>query len=237
METIIAISVTVLILSFIITMITPISLDLYFMTLNIERHPVLKAMVDDVLTNICKEEDITVLHKTYEEINVNIEDDREKALGMYVYTLDEDHRIKLKQTYLEVKDLEHKHGIPYKEICKLQGIETTHSAEDFALPKILLCKEKLMKFGLNSYYSTYFHEIGHHFAIKNMGKHTEEDANKFGHKIIVERLPLFFQLFPDFSFRYRDGVQEELKNKEKRIAMLGYLKYYIKNWKTIKRKK
>ncbi len=213
-------------------MMTKLQIELYFLTWKIEKHPVLKSMVDDVLKTICDEERITVFHKTFKEANQDIDDENEKALGMYVYTLDKEHETKLEKICHEVRDLEFKFGMPYKEICRLQGIETKYNSEDFILPQIILCNDALMKFGLGNYYSTYFHEIGHHFAVKKIGKHREEDANILGHQVILERLPFFFQLFSDFNFRYRDGIRKKLTAKENRIAIFGYLKYYLKYRKT-----
>jgi hypothetical protein len=216
-----------------------ISLELLFMRISLNNHPVLKALVDDVLDNICKEEGIKMFHKAYDELNAGVEDEKKKALGMYVYTLNMEHQISIRRTYLEVVDLEKKYNKTYKEICEEAGIETTATAEDFYLPRILLCPDALLKFGANNYYGTYFHELGHHFAVKEIGKHTEEDANKYGRKIILERLPFFFQLFPEFSFEFREGIDFELSMKETLRAYWGYLKYYLKNRKTIikKRKK
>jgi len=218
-------------------MMAKLQIELYFLKWKIEKHPVLIAMVDDVLKTICEEENIKVFYKSFDELNVDIEAENEKALGMYVYTFNKEFEATLRKSYDEVRDMEFKHGMKYNEICRLQGIETKHNLEDFTLPKILLCKNLLMRYGLSNYYSTYFHEIGHHFAVKTIGKHNEEDANILGHEIIFKRLPFFFQLFPDFNFKYREGVGKVLTAKEKIIAMFGYLKYYVKNIKTIKRKK
>lgn len=213
-----------------------ISLELFFMRLSLNNHPVLKAIVDDVLDSICKEEGIKMFHKTYDELNAGVEDEKKKALGMYIYTLDMEHQIKIRRTYLEVVDLEKKYGKTYKEICEEAGIETCATAEDFYLPRIILCPDALLKFGVNNYYGTFFHEIGHHFAVKEMGRHTEEDANRYGHKVILERLPFFFQLFSEFSFEFREGIEGNLNTKETLRAYWGYLKYYFNNRKTIIKK-
>ncbi len=218
-------------------MLGKLSLELFFMRLSLDNHPVLRAIVDDVLNNICKEEEIKMFHKGYVELNASIEDEKKKVLGMYVYTLNAEHQKNIRKTYLEVVNLEKKYGKTYKEICKEAGIETNITTEDFYLPKILLCPDVLLKFGINNYYGTYFHEIGHHFAIKEMGEHTEEDANKYGHKIILERLPFFFQLLPEFSFEYKEGMEVKLSIKERLRAYWGYLKYYLKNKKTITKKR
>lgn len=207
-------------------------IDLYYLSFKIEKHPVLVAMVDDVIAKILKDEDIRMFHVSYDKLNATINDESKKAIGMYVYTLDAEQHRNAKNALIEIEKLENEYKIPYKEICKLSGIESNIEKENFILPKILLCEDKLMKYGLGSYYGTYFHEIGHHFAAKELGNHTEDDANKYGRKLILENLPFFFQLFSDFSFKYRLDLPK-LSLKESLRANFDYLKYYIHNRKTI----
>lgn len=96
-------------------------------------------------------------------------------------------------------------------------------------PRIYLCDDYLMKLGIDHYHNTFFHEIGHHFAIKKIGReHDEEDANKIARQIILDKLPSLFQLIPNYSFEYIiDNV--ELSFRKKIIAYLDYLKYYKKH--------
>jgi hypothetical protein len=57
---------------------------------------------------------------------------------------------------------------------------------------------------MGNYYSTFFHEIGHHFAVKEKGSnHNEEDADRYAHELIMKELPFFFQLFHDFGYRFQ----------------------------------
>jgi hypothetical protein len=215
-----------------------LSIDIYFLSLKIENHPVLRVMVNDVLDQICKEEGLRIFNKTYDQLNADVKDDKDKSLGMYVYTLDEGHQKRVDDALCFVEDLELKYKKSYKDICILVGTTTTLEKEDFILPRILLCTDKLMTaFGANSYYSTFFHEIGHHFVAKEIGKHKEEDADRRARAIILERLPYFFQLFPYFNFRFRLNKEfyKELSVKEKLKAYYGFLKYYIKNKNTIVR--
>jgi len=210
-----------------------LSLDLYFIRLKIENHPVLKVMVDDVLEAICRKEGIRVYHKTYDVINKDKEKEEEKALGMYIYTLDIEHQNKMNDTLAKVEELELEYKRSYKDICVLSGVKSNLTKEDFVLPKIWLCDEKLLAFGWNSYYSTYFHELGHHFAIKRLqDKHEEDEANKEARQLVLQYLPFFFQLFPFYRFEYRLKLPE-LTRKEKARAYYGYLKYYLKNKSTI----
>lgn len=229
-----------LIFCFIITffiIILPLNIDLYFLRFDINKHPVLKAIVDDVLNTIRKEEEIKVLHVSYEELNKNETCKQNMAIGKYFYTLDHEDAIKMRKLYIEVKELEEKHGKNYGELSKILDIDTEKiCADDFYLPRILLCYDQLIKLSLNSYYGTYFHEIGHHFAAKEIGRHSEEDANAYGHRVILERLPLMFQLIPDFNFEYRLNDNFKLTKSQKRKALLEFLKYYLANRKTINKK-
>lgn len=236
MEILIGILFFSIIIGSIMFLLMPLSIDLYFLRLDVGKHPVLKQIVDGVLKSICAEEGITTIHKSFEEMNIGVENKSDMALGLYVYTLNPEDSVKMRQNYMEVKNMEHKYGMPYKDICKKSGIDTNKTAEDFLLPRIELCDEKLLKYGLNSYYATYFHELGHHFAIRKIGEHTEENANEFGREIVLERLPFLFQLLPEFRFEYRLKLPE-LTKSEKRKAYLEYLKYYLKYIKTIITKK
>jgi hypothetical protein len=214
-----------------------LGIELHFLCLRLENHPVLKAMVDDVLQAICDEEGLKVFHKTYDEMNGNETCEAEKAVGLYVYTHDKEWQERAKQRLLRLEELEAEYNMPYKDICASVGKETDITKEDFTLPRILLCEEKLLEIGgINSYYSSYFHEIGHHFIEKSGGIQTEDDADKMAQKIILERLPFFFQLIPNFRYCYRVKGTPELTTKEKRIAYIGYLKYYWKYKDTIIKK-
>jgi len=209
--------------------------DLYFLLLKIENHPVLIDMVENVVTTICKEEGIQVFHKPFDELNADVQEEGKKATGMYVYFIDKEMQQKAKDNLIEIDNLENEFKLSYKEICKIRGFDTDVKKEDFMFPKILLCYDKLLAYGLNDYYSTYFHELGHHFAIKEISSRSEEDADKYGRELILKHLPFFFQLFPYFRFTYRLDLKE-LGLKEKIKGSIDYLKYYIKNRKTIVKK-
>lgn len=213
-------------------------LDLYFLRFKIDRHPVLRALVDDVIAQICREENLKTFYKTYEQLNEGVENENDKALGHYIYTLDEAYQKKVDDALEFIEGLELQYKRSYKDVCILVGAKTTLNKEDFVLPRILMCTDKLLEFGANSYYSTYFHELGHHFMIKEThDRHTEDDANRRARALVLERLPFFFQLFPYFTFEYRIDDVPELKFWMKVKACWGYLKYYLKNRNTIVRKK
>lgn len=216
-----------------------INIDLYFLRFDIEKHPVLKKMVDDVTEKVCKEEGVKVLNVSYRELNEGETSENKMAVGRYVYTLDEDYAIKSRESYVKAKEIENEYGRTYGEICKVLNIDTENkTADDFYLPRILLSYDQLSLFGLNSYYGTYFHEIGHHFAAKELGEHTEDDANMYGHRTILENLPLMFQLIPEFNFNFRlNDTGFKLSKMQRMRALKEYLRYYIKHRKTIIRKK
>jgi hypothetical protein len=100
------------------------------------------------------------------------------------------------------------------------------------VPRILICKEETMKFGgLVSYYSTYFHEFGHHFAIKANGDRSELAADTEAYRLVCENLPDFFQLFSHINFEYRLKLSE-LTIKKRLILYYHYWQYLrIKNQK------
>ena len=205
---------------------------MYFLFFKLEKHPMLIAMLEDVFQRICKEEGIRVFQKTYEELNANEPNEKDKTLGMYVYTLDSEHQQKMNKCLVEIEELEIKWKMPYKKLCQFVGHDTTIGKEDFVLPRILLCKkEEIEKYGLLTYYCTQFHELGHHFAGKENGKHGEDDANRIAYRLMAQNFPYFFQLIPFINFRYRLNMKE-LTMKEKLRAYIEYLQYLrVKNKK------
>jgi hypothetical protein len=210
-------------------------IDLFFLRFKLENHPVLVNMIENAISVICEEEGIKTFYKTCEQINPKGTKEEDIALGMYIYTLDDEHKQKSKKALIEIEKLEKDYNKSYSEICKLVGVDNSIEKEDFMYPRIVLCHEKLIAFGLKSYYSTYFHELGHHFAIKESGGvTTETDADIQARNLIFERLPYFFQLIPYFRFEYRLKLKEMSFN-EKMNAYIGYLSYYLKYKKTIKR--
>lgn len=204
-----------------------LSLRIYFLKFKIEEHPILIAMIEDVLQRICKEEGVRVFHKTYEEINKGVTEKKEEAVGLYVHAKDAEHQEKCDDARLTIERLERRWRQPYKELCKIAGVECNVEEDSYVLPKILICKEKAEKYGgLLSYYSTYFHELGHHFAIKGNGDRSEEAADLIGYKLVLENLPFFFQVFPYINFHYR------LKKKDLTVKEL--LKAYFQYWQYLR---
>jgi hypothetical protein len=213
-------AIGIIITSFVIVLI---SIDLYFLNLKIEKHPKLLAIIENTLQKICDEEGIKFFHKTFEEINANTPENNDKVVGRYVYTIDQEYQQKINKSLAEIEVLETKYKMPYKKLCAFVGYETPIDKENYVLPRIQLCDDELKKYGMISYYTTFFHELGHHFAVKEIGsEHNENDANIIGDRLINQRLPYYFRLF--FGLRCR-LEKDELTWKEKLVSYIGYLKY------------
>jgi len=200
-----------------------ISVELHFLKFKIENHPILIKIVEDALYNICKTESITVFNISYNELNINRTKEN-KIVGKYVYTINNEYQQKLNKILSEIELMEQDYELPYNQICALVGHETKLTREDFILPKILLAEENLKAFGLTSYFDTFFHELGHHFAAKEMSEHNEEDADMYGTMLVRKYLPLYFFLFHSFSYRFARG-KNALTFKEKIKAYIEYLRY------------
>lgn len=204
-----------------------LNVEIYFLKFKLEEHPKLLTIIENMVQNICIEESIKVFHKTFEELNIGTIDENKKAVGRYVYTIDQEYQQRINKSLDEIEELEVKYKMPYKQLCAFVGHETTIDKENFVLPRILLCDEELKKYGWKSYYDTFFHELGHHFAVKEIGtEHNEIDADKYAYILIKQSLPFYFRLIFDFQFRYRLD-KTELAGKEKLIAYISYLKYLI----------
>ena len=221
--------ITLLILSLIMVIIGffYITIDLYFMGFKIEKHPVLVKKVNDLLQSICDEEKIGVFNKSFDELNKDEQDNDKKAVGKYIYCSSITYLDKVKKLLFDIKTMELEYNMPYEEICHMKNIPTKYNKEELTYPRIYLCDDYLMIWGLVYYHNTFFHEIGHHFAIKKIGtEHTEEDANKIARQIILDKLPFFFQLIPNYSYEHIvDDVKLSLGKKI--IAYLDYLKYKL----------
>jgi len=202
-----------------------LNIDLYFIGFHLEKHPKLQKKLDDVAHAICQEEGIGVFHQDSSVMNAGRKKGHE-AVGLYTYTECEEYQESVNTSRKRIEELEAKYGKPYKEVCALLGHDTKFSKADFVLPRITLCNS-LFELGLTDYYSTFFHEIGHHFAVKEKGPdHDEMAADRYARSILSQRLPLHFQLIFDshYKFRLKGG---ELRGKMKIMAYFSYLKYLI----------
>lgn len=194
---------------------------IYFLRFKLENHPILINLIEEKLKSICEKEGIHVYMKTYDELNQNVENEDNKAVGKYCYTLDEEYQKlanKIIASCNKLKTYENYKSSMYYEII-----------ERATLPRILLCKEYVInRFGLGSYYSIYLHELGHHFAAKELkNNHSEIDADRYAHKIALKELPLFLQLTYHFNFKYQLG-NTELSFFKKIQALLQFVIYLVK---------
>lgn len=207
------------------TTLLPLTLDLYFMAFKLEKHPKLLEMLEDVAHTICREENIGVFHEDYKVMN----GDRVKgdeALGLYYYTENHKYQENLNASLATIEEMEAEYNKPYEVVCKIVGHKTKTTKADYILPRIILCNS-LRDFGLTSYFSTFFHEIGHHFAVKDLGsEHDEKDADYYARKIMMEKLPNYVQLIYTFQYNYRLN-EKLLKGKTKMLAYVSFFKYLL----------
>jgi len=204
--------------------------QLYFLNLKLQDHPLLIEKINKVLNDICTAENLKVFHVSYEELNKDEINPKSNAIGRYVYSSNLEMALK---TIDEVKEsmrrTELKYGKPYNELCIEAGLEPIDE-ERLHIPRIMMCGDMKHFFGLESYYGTYFHELGHHFVVKTIGaeiNHTEEDADMWAAKLIKEHLPSYFMLFFSFPYRFKEYGLKLTTTKEKIkafVEFLGYLK-------------
>ncbi len=206
--------------------------SLYFINFNLEKHPLLIKKTEKVLYDICDVEKISVFHVPFEILNKN-NNCESRINGRYIYLLLDDNE-KLEDIKMEIRELEVKYGKSFNQICKENNINT----DLLNTPRIeLLDNIKTYEY-LELYYCTFFHELGHHFLVKNneIKDHTEKDADDYAVKLIKEHLPKYFQLFFIFKYRFeKNGLI--LSKKEKLLALfefLGYMKEKRKFDKSLK---
>lgn len=70
------------------------NLQIYFLNFKLHKHPKLENRLQDVLNILISKEDITIFHKTYDELNIDVKHNEEKAVGRYINVLNDDFRIK-----------------------------------------------------------------------------------------------------------------------------------------------
>jgi len=209
-----------------------ISLTLYFLKFDFKKHPVLINYVEHVLQIISNNENINIFNVDYDEMNANETNPNEFAVGLYVHMPTENQK-RIDELLVEIENFEKRYGMPIDKICLMVGTKPINKKR-YQYPHILLAKEQLMKYGLANYYSTHFHELGHHFAIKLNNDRSEKTANEMARNIILKHLPFYFQLFYNFRFEFQLDLPK-MSAKEKFLAYYGYLKYYVKNYKTIQK--
>lgn len=231
MEIFVSIFVVILVSGIIILThnIGKLSLELYFGTINLGKHPYLKKTIGDALNKIAKKEGIGVFDLSYDELNKDEKNESEKACGAYINIKRDDEYVeKVKKTYNDILEMEKKFGMPYhimyeKEFNKPSNFKT----HDFCFPRIVIAKDQNTNRWTELYYFKIFaHELGHHFAIKNKNDSSEERANEIGAKLIYNHTPTYFRLLYMGLF---DVVFDDKKNK-KRFGMPSGIKFWKLVW-------
>ena len=196
-----------------------------FLIFKIEKHPILIEMVDSTLNNICDTEGIKVFNKSEKELNKGIVNVADWAAGKYHYTLNQEFQESANNGLKKIEEIEYEYGMPYEKIVTLINYEGDVKKEEFILPRISLAQDFLMDLGLKYYYETFFHELGHHFAIKELGvEHTEKDANRYAEILINKHFPQYFKLFLFVYSRINLTPIEEIK-----LYLQYFYFYYLKS--------
>jgi len=205
-----------------------INIDLYFLLFKLEKHPLLIQKIENVLNYLCTSENIGVFHKSFDELNANETDDHKKAVGRYICLLNGEYQREINEIVSWIKNIEDRYNKPYDKICEKFNLNPINK-ERLILPRIILCKDKLEQYGLNGYYCTFFHEIGHHFDFKENKTvfddydTAEKNANIYAVKLIKQYLPEYFLII--FKYRF-DKIEISVKNEI--IAYVKFLVYLIK---------
>ena len=197
--------------------------DIYFLSFKLEDHPKILKLLEDTLYKICDEEGVKVFNRDFLELNEGVDDPNERAVGRYIYTTNPTHQERCNNAVREIEELERNHKTPVEKLSVVEQ-KIIAQKESLTIPRIELCKEYQFKnYGQISYFGTFFHELGHHFAAKTIGEHNEEDADKCALHLIQTRLPRFYQLFMTWHFEYRIAGHKGLTRREK---ILGYIDYF-----------
>lgn len=189
--------------------------ELFFLKFDLNKHPKILKLLEDTVNTIVSEENITVFNKDFKEINKNEPDQNKWAVGQYIYTNDADYKERNDEFVCKIREFEKRHH-DYETFA----IE----AEEHTIPRIVLCKDyEINTFGIAFHYATFLHELGHHFANKNMGAHNEDDANRYANELVLARLPRFYQLFISWHFTH----EFDLPRKTQIKCWISYLKFKL----------
>lgn len=182
-----------------------INIKLYFLKFDFRKFPQMAKIVEDTLYRISQEQGITVYNRTDHELNGDVEE-KEKILGRYVYPSKTSKIYKKYQKYREL----------VKDIIKSNPNYLSNN-ERFAYPQILLVNKDEHFLEVKGYFATFFHELGHHFAIELENLETEEDADRYAWRLVCENLPDYFKLIFWSSFKL-----------EKELTGIEILRLYFK---------
>ena len=221
---IIGIIIVVFYLFFLLVSLIYLKLSFKFLSFKLEKHPILVETINSTLENICTTENIKVFNKKSAVMNEGVDKSNEAA-GKYHYSTCQKKLKKLNAGLKNIEKIEAEYNMPIDDVVKLVGYEGNLKKEEFILPRISLAQDFLMDLGLKYYYETFFHELGHHFAIKELGvEHTEEDANRYAEILKNKHFPQYFKLFLFVYSRIDLTPIEEIK-----LFLQYFYFYYLKS--------
>lgn len=205
-----------------------LSLILYFMTINLDKHPYLKKTIGDALNKIAKKEDIGVFDLSYDELNKNEKNGENEACGAYIFTEDNEYLKKIKKIYNDMVEIEKKYETPYHILYEKQFNKPSNTrTHDFCIPRIEIAKDKNPSRWTKLYYfKTFAHELGHHFAIKNENDRSEERADEISAKLIYNHTPTYFRLIYGNLF----NIVFDNKINKKKFGMPSGFKFWKLVW-------
>jgi hypothetical protein len=182
----------------------------------------LHIFIKDKLEEITKEENILLVIKDYEELNVNRAED-DKIVGCYFYNNKNDGK-ELLERFDTLKSDILKTNDPYL-VEKVNKIDRT----SFVYPRIELCENDSTCKNRNVwFYFTWMHELGHHFIHKNniQCENEEKMADKWCLEFFDKYMPDYYKwLFSTYIEVYAD-TKIKLNDKE---MYRKYLKNIKKN--------
>jgi hypothetical protein len=206
-----------------------IKIELFFLLFKFEKHEKIYQLLVTTVNDICEAQGVKYYCKSHDEINKNIKEGEDTAVGMYIYTMDSNYQIHVNDAYANIERLERTYNKPIEEIYQIADRTMELEKYEYVLPRIMI-SEKLQQQSIRSFYSTFLHELGHHFAVKKIGdNHNEAQANECAVELLISSFPPFFQLF------FWDYLTFDSTNKmtfsRRCKAYYSYIQYMVNNFK------
>jgi len=204
-----------LIILFILTIeILSTNIEIYFLKFDFKNFLQMAEVIENTLYDICEKENIEVFNKTDAELNAG---KKELLLGTYI-------------CLSEPKDEDDRRLIGIvNDFRKLFGqknsILSSSDIEKITFPRILIVNKEEHPLKQRGYYITFFHELGHHFALKDINSTKESDADNYAWKLICESLPDYYRL-----------IFENSLGKPNRLTKVERFRLYRKFLKVKKQK-
>lgn len=137
-----------------------------------------------LLKDITNKENILIIIKSLEELNKKEPDKQKWASGKYIYLNDKSLEFRCRVIYHDI--LKSK-----REVYCTDKILHTDEKEYF-YPRIELSEQNRDDIW---FYSTWMHELGHHFIQKRGDEQSEIDADKYIIEFFDTKLPLFYKYY------------------------------------------